>query len=145
MDLKIFLGHSLGSWTCHARPLLSSTVAIISAISLSFLFNIFCSPSVSIVIYYILVSPSMSFSLAIFTSLSLTLYLIISSVISHFLSCTHSLYHSSPQLCLSEYLAPEMVLNCGHDQGVDKWALGVLLYEMLTGDDQNKSLSIKFN
>jgi serine/threonine protein kinase len=27
-----------------------------------------------------------------------------------------------------------MVLNSGHDQGVDKWALGVLMYEMLTGN-----------
>ena len=34
-----------------------------------------------------------------------------------------------------EYLAPEMILNSGHDQGVDKWALGVLLYEMLTGEE----------
>eukprot|EP00596_Hydrurales_sp_CCMP1899_P004263 CAMPEP_0119041008 /NCGR_PEP_ID=MMETSP1177-20130426/11096_1 /TAXON_ID=2985 /ORGANISM="Ochromonas sp, Strain CCMP1899" /LENGTH=238 /DNA_ID=CAMNT_0007006617 /DNA_START=1877 /DNA_END=2594 /DNA_ORIENTATION=+ len=32
-----------------------------------------------------------------------------------------------------EYLSPEMVLNTGHDQGVDKWALGVLMYEMITG------------
>lgn len=36
-------------------------------------------------------------------------------------------------LNLSEYLSPEMVLNTGHDQGVDKWALGVLMYEMVTG------------
>ena len=32
-----------------------------------------------------------------------------------------------------EYLSPEMVLNLGHDQGVDKWALGVTIYEMITG------------
>jgi serine/threonine protein kinase len=32
-----------------------------------------------------------------------------------------------------EYLSPEMVLNLGHDQGVDKWALGVTIYEMICG------------
>ena len=32
-----------------------------------------------------------------------------------------------------EYLSPEMVLNLGHDQGVDKWALGVTIYEMIAG------------
>ena len=32
-----------------------------------------------------------------------------------------------------EYLAPEMVSGTGHDFGVDWWALGILLYEMLVG------------
>jgi serine/threonine protein kinase len=32
-----------------------------------------------------------------------------------------------------EYLAPEIIMSCGHDKGVDWWALGVLIYEMLAG------------
>lgn len=32
-----------------------------------------------------------------------------------------------------EYLAPEMVLQQGHDKNVDWWATGVLMYEMLIG------------
>ena len=30
-----------------------------------------------------------------------------------------------------EYLAPELVSNKGHNKGVDYWALGVLIFEML--------------
>ena len=32
-----------------------------------------------------------------------------------------------------DYLAPEIILNEGHDCSVDYWALGVLIYEMVTG------------
>lgn len=32
-----------------------------------------------------------------------------------------------------EYLAPEMLMMRGHSHGVDWWALGVLLYEMVVG------------
>ena len=33
-----------------------------------------------------------------------------------------------------EYLAPEIISNVGHSLAVDWWAVGILLFEMLTGD-----------
>lgn len=32
-----------------------------------------------------------------------------------------------------EYLAPEMVMKSGHDEGVDIWSIGVLIFELLAG------------
>lgn len=33
-----------------------------------------------------------------------------------------------------EYLAPEIILNEGHDWAVDYWALGILIFEMVAGE-----------
>ncbi|GMR43380.1 hypothetical protein PMAYCL1PPCAC_13575 [Pristionchus mayeri] len=32
-----------------------------------------------------------------------------------------------------EYMAPEILMRCGHDKAVDWWSLGALMFDMLTG------------
>merc|ERR1719329_670753 len=46
-----------------------------------------------------------------------------------------------------DYLAPEMITGAGHDESVDMWTMGVLLYELLTGQSpfgsQNKETTCR--
>ena len=50
-----------------------------------------------------------------------------------------------------EYLAPELILGTGHHFGVDWWALGCVIYEMLAGtspfvkDDYGNTAAISNN
>ncbi|KHJ77140.1 hypothetical protein OESDEN_23240, partial [Oesophagostomum dentatum] len=32
-----------------------------------------------------------------------------------------------------EYMAPEILMRCGHGKAVDWWSLGALMFDMLTG------------
>ena len=32
-----------------------------------------------------------------------------------------------------DYLAPEMILKSGHDEKIDVWTIGILMFELLTG------------
>lgn len=41
-----------------------------------------------------------------------------------------------------EYVAPEVIMNKGHDFGADCWALGVLIFELLTGKSVRKAVKL---
>lgn len=45
-------------------------------------------------------------------------------------------------LCgVPEYLAPEVVGGTGHDESVDWWALGVLVFHLITGERERRFLA----
>ena len=44
-----------------------------------------------------------------------------------------------------EYISPEMMLKQGHDEKLDIWALGILVYELLTGETPFAKMIISEN
>lgn len=43
-----------------------------------------------------------------------------------------------------EYMAPEILMQCGHNKAVDWWSLGAVMYDMLTGKCRNVVLTSTF-
>jgi len=74
---------------------------------------------------------------------TLTLTLTLTPTLTPTLTCSGRDYSGR-----ADYLSPEQVSGQGHSQPVDFWALGVLVYEMLTGsgpwitDDDNKNSDV---